>query len=265
MDGPADGPTNMATDHALARSLEPGHGVLRLYRWDPPTLSLGRNEPARGRLDVEGARARGIGVVRRPTGGRAVLHGPEVTYAVVAPFGALGGARAAYRTINEALARGLARLGVPAHLAGPDARGGALPPDAGPCFREPAEGEVVAGRRKLVGSAQARLGRVLLQHGSILLEDRQDLVARLLADTAGEASAGSGSRGRSGDLRVRAGEPAGLGRFLDPPPSCEAVEEAVAAGFREAVGGSWSREATRHTLPLDLLERYRSAEWTWRR
>ncbi|HZD06078.1 MAG TPA: lipoate--protein ligase family protein [Longimicrobiales bacterium] len=255
----------MATDHALARSLAPGRGVLRLYRWDPPTLSLGRNEPARDRCDVAGARARGIGIVRRPTGGRAVLHGPELTYAVVAPIEAFGGPRAAYRTINEALVRGLARLGVPAGLAGADARGGALPPDAGPCFREPAEGEVVTGGRKLVGSAQARVGRVLLQHGSILLENRQDLVAVLLGVAGGRRSAAA--RTWEGGLAssIPGAEPAGLGGLLDPAPSHETVAAAVAAGFREAVGGSWSRARTAGTLPLDLLERYRSAEWTWRR
>ncbi|HSR42176.1 MAG TPA: hypothetical protein VLL48_08395, partial [Longimicrobiales bacterium] len=158
----------MAADHALARDLPSDQAVLRLYGWSGPTLSLGRNEPARGRYDPDLARRLGVALVRRPTGGRAVLHHREVTYAVAAPVAPFGGLRSAYRAINAALVRGLARLGVPAGLAGSDAAGGGLAPDAGACFRAPAPGEVVVGGRKLVGSAQVRFGGTLLQHGSIL-------------------------------------------------------------------------------------------------
>src|SRR5690606_17502269 len=98
--------------------------------------------------------SRAVDFVRRPTGGRAVLHDRELTYAVVVPHRALGGPRAAYRAINEALVMGLRALGVDASVS---ERGRVLPPDAGPCFQVAAPGEVVADGRKLVGSAQARL------------------------------------------------------------------------------------------------------------
>ena len=253
IDGAADGPTNMARDHALVRRSGPDGGFLRLYRWDPPTLSLGRNEPGVGRYDVAEARTRGIGIVRRPTGGRAVLHAREVTYALAAPIRFFGGPRVAHRSINEALVRGLTRLGVEVTLAGPDAdvrRTTRL--DLGACFRTPAPGEIVAGGRKLVGSAQVRVGDALLQHGSILLEDDQGLV---------DALSGAGRPA----VRCRVEGSASLAGLLGHTPDPARVCEAVAEGFRETLGGSWTRCVEDIELPPDLLERYRSPEWTWRR
>ena len=107
---PLDGPGNMAVDQALLDAVKAGGApVLRLYRWDPATLSFGRTQPARGLYDAEAARARAIAFVRRPTGGQAVLHDDELTYAVVAPVPAVGRPREAYRRINAALVEGLRR------------------------------------------------------------------------------------------------------------------------------------------------------------
>jgi len=255
VDAGADGPTNMAADHALVRSARRGRAFLRLYGWDPPTLSLGRNEPGLGRYDLEQARARGIGIVRRPTGGRAVLHGREVTYAVAAPIRFFGGLRDAYHAINRALLSGLERLGIGVDLAG----GSDVPSspdnlrlDRGACFLNPAPGEIVAGGRKLVGSAQVRVGDALLQHGSILLEDDQGLV-ELLSNTPREE---------------RSHVPpttASLAGLLGEAPTRDIVCEAVVAGFQETFEGRWASAREPLDLPPDLLERYRSAEWTWRR
>jgi len=172
----------MALDHALALAVGAsagpeerwGVGVVRLYGWSRPTLSLGRNEPASA-YPLDALRASGVDVVRRPTGGRAVLHDRELTYAVIVPARALGGAREAYVRINQALADGLRHLGAPVDVVARQGR--ALAPDAGPCFQVPAAGEVVARGRKLVGSAQARVGGALLQHGSILLDGDQGPLA----------------------------------------------------------------------------------------
>jgi lipoate-protein ligase A len=252
IDPPLDGAVNMSRDHALALTLPPGRAVLRLYGWARPTLSFGRNEPAVGRWDRNALHARGVDVVRRPTGGRAVLHHREVTYAVVAPLPGRGGLRAAYRRVNEALVRGLAELGVEARLAEGVTAGGL---DAGPCFDAPAPGEVVAGGRKLVGSAQARLEGRLLQHGSILLEDDQEWAR---------------------EFRVVAGAPAGacatLAGLLGSAPAPARVIEALVAGFRRAIPGDWPDGAREDTLPSDmrrrqdrLRTRYASELWTWRR
>ncbi len=127
---PAPGAWNMAADEALAASVAGGGPpVLRVYRWSPACLSLGRNQPARGRYDVRALAERGIDVVRRPTGGRAVLHHRELTYAVAAPEALLGGPRRAYAAINAALVAGLRTLGVDATQQpdGPTAGAGSIP------------------------------------------------------------------------------------------------------------------------------------------
>lgn len=238
----------MARDHAMAATLPAGEAFVRLYRWSRPTLSLGRNEPARGVYDAARLRWLGIDVVRRPTGGRAVLHHREVTYAVAMPVRALGGARAAYRRVNEAIVRGLSLLGVDAKIAGGAGRRPPASPDAGPCFREPAEGEVVAAGRKLVGSAQARLGGALLQHGSILLDDDQGRLCALAGVAAGRA-------------------PATLRDLLGAAPPPERVAEAILAGLRSTLPGAWTEDAPRPAAAAEeeLEERYRADAWTWRR
>lgn len=172
---PADGATNMAVDHALfERAATADDAVLRLYAWTRPTLSLGMHE--RARLDATAVAARGVDVVRRPTGGRALLHHREVTYSVTAPTQGrtLG---ETFRAINALLLDALQRLGVAASEA--ERRGRATAPDGAACFAEPNAGELVVGGRKLVGSAQRRDERALLQHGSILLADDQAMVASL--------------------------------------------------------------------------------------
>ena len=244
---PRTGPRNMALDHALAEHNQPGEGVTRLYAWSPATVSFGRNEPTRGLYDREAASREGLGFVRRPTGGRAVLHAHEVTYCSVLPVHALGGLREAYLRINEGLVAGLRALGCPAEVV----RGGsALPPDAGPCFQAPAPGEVVLQGRKLVGSAQVRVGTSLLQHGSVILSGDQSALARL-AGGAGDPS-----------------PPATLESVIGPVAWGD-VAEALVAGLSLALGGAWQQgevtpleEARAHRLETD---HYAPDAWTWRR
>jgi len=163
----------MAIDEALmADANRSGRAWLRFYCWSPPCLSLGRNEPALARYDREKIDRLNVAVVRRPTGGRAVWHDQEVTYAVAAPLATFGSLGAAYRAIHERLAAALRRLGAPVELAAP---GRALPGN-GSCFAAPVGGEILVGGRKLVGSAQVQRGRAFLQHGSILLDGSQDVV-----------------------------------------------------------------------------------------
>ncbi len=256
------GAENMALDHTLARELPRDRGWVRLYRWSRPTLSLGRNEPAREVLDRGALDRDGIGLVRRPTGGRSVLHDHELTYAVVAPIRALGGVREAYTLLNRALAEGLALLGV---RAAPAAEGPAGPLDAGPCFGGAARGEVVAAGRKLVGSAQVRFGDVLLQHGSILISDDQWRLSRY------RRAAG---RGSEGDGRREDPPPATLRGLLGREVGPAEVADAVGRGFGQVLPGDWRGASTRGSLeegdiPFlpapDLLDHYRSWDWSWRR
>jgi lipoate-protein ligase A len=170
------GPENMAIDAALLDEADrAGTAFLRVYRWEPACLSFGRNEAAAQRYDRAAIERRGIVVVRRPTGGRAVWHEHEVTYAVAAPVAAFGSLRDSYRAIHTRLAAALHALGVHATLA---PRRPPVRPSAGPssCFATPAGGEILVSGRKLVGSAQVRRGTAFLQHGSILLDGSQAMV-----------------------------------------------------------------------------------------
>ena len=249
-DPPRDGAANMAADHALAETAEPDAGWLRLYRWTRPTLSLGRNEPAADTYDFARGERLGIDVVRRPTGGRGVLHDAEVTYAVVAPAAAAGRLRAAYAVVQRGLAAALRSLGADARLAAGGVPG---PPRAGACFDVTTGGEVVAGGRKLTGSAQARIGRAFLQHGSILIDGTQEL-ARELCRQPADAHAPPAST----TLREQ------LGRT----PSWREVATAVAAGLAAEMETEMAEGALPHPTMrrIPSLERqYRSREWTMRR
>lgn len=249
---PAPGAFNMALDAALMESVRAGADpVLRFYRWSPACLSLGRNQPAAGLYDEAAIRARGFDVVRRPTGGRAVLHDRELTYSVVMPEGSLGSPRTAYATINGALVRGLARLGVGAGLqAAVGAR--AVAPSLAPCFRDPAEGEVVVAGGKLVGSAQYREAGVLLQHGSLLLEDDQSAVTGLLIDPPDTPPE----------------PPATLSEHLPHLPDWAELVAALVAGWVEVVGGPIAHcqpEPPEALRTERLMCHYSGVDWTWRR
>lgn len=173
-DGALDGVTNMATDAALLDAVVPGRAVWRWYAWQRPTVSFGRNEAVRARFSDTSIAAAGLDAVRRPTGGRALLHAREITYSVTCPLPAEHSWREAYAAINALLLGALQRVGVAAKLAGPAP---AVAPDGPVCFETPAEGEIVVAGRKLVGSAVWRHGERYLQHGSILLHDDQSRIA----------------------------------------------------------------------------------------
>lgn len=248
-DPPSPAAWNMAVDEALARSVGAGEGVLRIYRWSRPTLSLGRNQPARERYDPEAPGPLGAEIVRRPTGGREVLHDRELTYAVVIPVRALGGLREAYGTINAALVAAVRSLGIDAHTA-PDAAP-VLGLDAGACFGAPAPGEVTAHGRKLVGSAQVRIGRALLQHGSLLLAPPTIPLDALRAHPAREDAAG-----------------VTLSELVPGPLPFARVSAAVESALAGTFGGRWERGALddrEREAAEGLLEKYGSSAWTWRR
>ena len=179
---PLPSPWNMALDEVLFRRAgERGETFLRFYRWDRPTASIGYSQNAAGVVDIEYCRRRAIGLVRRITGGKLVLHDREVTYSVassdVETF--TDTLRESYRRISGALLAGLGRMGLSAVLAA------ASPEDyirgTMPCFAFPARDEIETGGRKIVGSAQKRTGRVFLQHGSIPLEKDEGLLAAVSA------------------------------------------------------------------------------------
>jgi len=237
----------MALDHALAACGTDGQAVLRLYEWERPTVSFGRNEPSAGLYSQPEADVRGVDYVRRPTGGRAVLHDRELTYAVVAPLRALGRVRDVYTRINVALAAAVGSLGAEVGISGEE---GTMTLHSGPCFQSPVKGEVVAKGRKLVGSAQARVHGMLLQHGSIILSGDQSLLDDLRGSPDGHQA------------------PATL-EDLVGPVSSEDLGIVVMANMQSAFGGSWEGGVyDPHELKeADRLEseQYTQDSWTWRR
>lgn len=241
----------MALDEALMRrAARTGDAVFRVYTWSSPTLSLGRNQPARGSYDLAVARELGVSFVRRPTGGRALLHHREVTYSATLPLSGEGPsqARAAYDFINSVLLVGLARLGVPAVRASETE---SLPPGLRPCFDVPAEHEIAVDGRKLVGSAQWRRDGALLQHGSILVEDDQPLIARLLTTSSGVTP-----------------KAATLAGALGYSPSVEQVAQPLRQSLEEATGRKVEPFALDGDLEADvesLRAIYDDTAWTWRR
>ncbi len=263
VDPPASGPQNMAVDHALAACLSPGEAVLRIYRWSRPTVSFGRNEPARDRYDPAAGHVAGVEFVRRPTGGRAVLHDRELTYAAVLPLTKRRGLTATYELINRGLVEALCSLGVPAVMA--EGRGVPAGLESGPCFDEPVPGEVTVAGRKLVGSAQVRLEGVILQHGSLLIGPGQERLLGLVSTSAGSRTGGNAAEpGKYGLVQASISLEQVLGRA---PPWSHLVE-AVISGLSGVTGGDWQRgELTEpeRVKSIGFAERYASEDWTWRR
>jgi lipoyl(octanoyl) transferase len=247
---PLGGPENMALDEALMdRARSTGETVLRVYGWSSPVLSLGRNQRALGIYDENLLRERSVGVVRRPTGGRALLHHHEVTYSVTAPATDAEPMASTYGRINALLLRGLASLGVDASLAEPRSR--AAQPSALPCFAEPARGEIVLAGRKLAGSAQWRHDGALLQHGSIIVQDDQPLIRDLMREASSPAPAA-----------------ATLAEAMGRVPSLAEVAESLFDAVRRQEDDSATVliPATVDALQVSaLLARYRDPAWTWRR
>lgn len=166
---------NMAKDETLLRTVIAGTSApcIRFYQWDPPGLSLGRFQKIENGVDLDACREHGVDVVRRLTGGEAVLHDDELTYSIIIPFTHPGfdgrGVVDTYRAISKALVKGLELTGVGATMAG-DAPTRPDPSSQGVCFYTPTVNEVVADGKKIIGSAQTREKLVILQHGSIPID-----------------------------------------------------------------------------------------------
>ncbi len=269
----ADGARNMAVDEAMLELAADGSTLLRFYGWEPRCLSLGRHQTAPDRLlgRAPDKLRPGVDAVRRPTGGRSVFHGPEITYAFACPARAWGGPRAVLQTVHRALGEGLRSLGVPLDTVGGDAAEASLAEasriSAASCFRDPAPGELTARGRKLVGSAQCRRRGGVLQHGSILLEDRQRLGDLGGGDVGPDEGAVAGVSGK--------GPAIGLHELLDPAPDPRLIVERLAVRVAGAFGapgpaatGAAAGTATFPAL-IRLAARYervhRSGAWLWLR
>ncbi|MDD5720479.1 MAG: lipoate--protein ligase family protein [Candidatus Krumholzibacteria bacterium] len=234
LDGPLPGTVNMQRDAALlARQRPQDPPVLRLYRWRPSAVSYGFHQRASD-FDAEAVARLGYDLVKRPTGGRAILHAEELTYCVVGAspsplFGA--NLHSCYERINEALVAFLRALGLAPEISGGEDRGEMR---QAVCFKSAGQHEIRIAGRKIVGSAQRRGDGVFLQHGSLLTGPRHaDLLACLRPERRG-------SLDREGLLAATCD----LARLRGSPLS-EAELDALAARLADTFAAVWQL-APRH-------------------
>lgn len=280
--GNNSGAWNMAVDESIMMHVAKGvvPPTFRLYGWVPPALSLGHLQSFERDVDAESCKNLGIDVVRRPTGGRAVLHDNEVTYSLiisekdpVLPRNL----HDSFYLATEGIVKGLAILGIEAEIQGSQWAGGlseagkresqrSRKPNhgaqSGACFDSPSWYEVVSGSKKLVGSAQARLKGVFLQHGSILITLDADKVCQILQHDSPDAREQSSMNLLEHATSIEAI----LGRSM----SFAEVEKAVILGMQEhldpieLVEGQLLPEEL--SLAKDLISRKYGADiWTKRR
>jgi len=211
IDGPVPGAMNMALDRAVlaGRSAGSSPPTLRLYRWELPTVSLGHFQAVE-QVDLEACARRGFDVVRRPTGGRGVLHDDELTYSIVASTddGVPRGVAASYRHLSAALAAAYVRLGVSAQVTA-RSRG---EEGAGACYLHSTQADLSLGAAKLSGSAQVWKDDAVLQHGCFVVSRDVDAEAEVFRlDETRRAALGkttatlSGALGRSPSVDAIAG------------------------------------------------------------
>ena len=238
-DEPKDGEANMAIDRALFKSCESGitPPTLRLYSWERPTLTVGYAQDFNNEINVDRCRQLGIQIVRRPTGGRALLHNHEVTYSFTAPIphpkfpSSLFGA---YKTIAEALLEGLKEMGLcNAVLAsGGRTQEGSIPHRSPSCLSSISHWEIEVRGAKLIGSAQRRTKGAFLQHGSILLGLDRTLLNSLFKYSTDD------KRCRSMDILNN--KVVTLPECLGKDVACNEVFQALKKGFSRVLQGNWT-------------------------
>lgn len=223
---------NMGIDRALLQLYARGESppILRLYQWNPPGISLGHLQRRPG-FDADACRRLGFDVVRRPTGGRTVLHQNDLTYSIIT--GSREGIPitvfAAYRHLCQGLLAGFRLLGIEAELGQEQAR--ADQPDV--CFLRSVIGDIVFRGRKFVGSAQTWSGSSLLQHGSIILEPQAATWTELWAGDKGLQQA------YCEDLNKKM---TSLSEIMGRIPPIDAVKAAVVKGISEALGVAFAED-----------------------
>ncbi len=232
--GYADGPANMAVDEAIMRAVTAADQppTLRFYGWRPPALTLGYHQPFGEGIDADECARRGFDIVRRPTGGRAILHADELTYSVCILQDHIRGGQStmdSYREISRGIIAGLELLGADVSL-GDD---GATDREPGPsqtvrsmCFAKTARCDLQAAGRKIVGSAQMRRDGTILQHGSI----------PITIDLAAQAAVMPGETDGVDASRVLAGAAMSVSELMGRPVGYEELSDAIARGFAGALG-----------------------------
>lgn len=251
---PLKGSLNMAEDEYLLNSLEKdSQTYLRFYRWEKPTVSLGYSQNIEKVIDFNYCLKNGIDIVRRMTGGKLVLHHNEITYSVCSSDEEIFPPSLAesYKLISQALILGLEKMGVNSYLAAGAPSSyvkGNLP-----CFSYPARNEIEVQGKKIVGSAQKRLGSRFIQHGSIPVENNGSLLE--LVTTL-----------REGKSKIRM---TSLSEVLGRKVSFDWAVERLAEGFSEYFGISlkpkiFNAKERERILRIQKY-RYENKDWTFLR
>ncbi|QHE62142.1 octanoyltransferase [Rossellomorea vietnamensis] len=260
---------NMALDEALLDWHSEGKipPTIRFYGWDPATLSVGYFQKVEKEINLDAVREHGLGFVRRPTGGRGVLHEHELTYSVIVSEEHPEMPRTvteAYRVISEGILKGFQGLGLEAYFAVPrtaEEREGLKNPRSAVCFDAPSWYELVVEGRKVAGSAQTRQKGVILQHGSILLDLDEDKLFSLFNYPS--------DRVKERMQRAFKSKAVAMNEISSVPVTMDMAKEAFKKGFEEGLNihlepYELSEEETQYVV--DLAEsRYESDEWNFKR
>lgn len=233
--GSGDGYMNMAVDEALLLAVQDrSRGpTIRFYRWHPPAISLGYFQEAADVVDASSLKEEGVTLVRRLTGGRAVLHQDEITYSMVLPEdweGIPAGVIESYACLSQGILQGLRSLGLPVKQK----EGRDVVKDlSSACFQVPSWYEIQLGAKKIAGSAQTRKKGVLLQHGSIPLTLDVDRLFSLLTFK----DEGEKMRHQAAFLK----KATAINQELKQPVSYEEVRGALLQGWKETLSfqGQW--------------------------
>lgn len=260
---------NMALDEALldwhSEGLLPP--IVRFYGWTPATLSIGYFQNVKKEINMEEVKKHNLGFVRRPTGGRGVLHEHELTYSIIVSEeypNMPATVTEAYRVLSEGLLIGFQKLGLDAYFSVPDTaekKSDLKNPKSAVCFDAPSWYELVVEGKKVAGSAQTRQKGVILQHGAILLDLDEDKLVSLFNYPSEEVKA-----------RVRRGLPekaVAINRIRKTPATIEECIEAFKSGFAEGLDVnlepySLTNEQTEYVKELET-RRYAHDDWTYRK
>ena len=267
--GPCSPSFNMAMDEALlnwhSEKLIPP--VIRFYEWEPATLSIGYFQQVHKDIDLDEVRRQGLGFVRRPTGGRAVLHEHELTYSIIVEEDYPNMPQSvteAYRVLSEGLLLGFRNLGLDAYFSVPDTaekKEDLKKPKSAVCFDAPSWYELVVEGRKVAGSAQTRQKGVILQHGAILLDMDEEKLLSLFKFADEEARE---------KMRQKLPEKAvAMNRLVDKPFTIEQCVGAFKSGFQDSLGIELiPYELTEAQLAyIEQLEKekYANDEWNFKK
>jgi lipoate-protein ligase A len=260
---------NMALDEALLEWHSKGEipPTIRFYGWNPATLSIGYFQKAEKEINLEAVKKYGLGFVRRPTGGRGVLHDNELTYSVIVSEEHPDMPKTvteAYRVISEGILEGFKNLGLDAYFAIPrteEEKQGLKSPRSAVCFDAPSWYELVVEGRKVAGSAQTRQKGVILQHGSILLDLDEDMLFDLFHY--------SSDRVRERMQRAFKNKAVATNMLREKPVTINEAKKAFKEGFEKGL----NIELEPYVLTPEELEfvekiakeKYESDEWNFKR